>query len=195
MQTNQEKRESRRKQTGEDFTPSSLVNEILDRLSTESHNTVWAKDKIFCDPACGNGNFLIEVLKRKLNKKHDPVQAISTIYGADIMKDNIKECRLRLLKVILNFTNEKLSSKNPKHIQIIQLLCKNIKHVGLDKYANGSLDYDFEFRDNLPEITAKQAINNIIENKLLDTVSISEDSKDSKDKFEDAANDVLEQLA
>ncbi len=54
-------RKARRKQTGEDFTPAPLVNEILDKLPTE----IW-KDasKTWLDPTAGNGNFLVEVKKR-----------------------------------------------------------------------------------------------------------------------------------
>jgi len=53
------------KRTAEIFTPAFLVNEILDKL-TEYGPEIWNEEKTFLDPACGNGNFLIEILKRKL---------------------------------------------------------------------------------------------------------------------------------
>ena len=65
---NQAKREKRNNRTAEVFTPPSLVNEMLDKLPPE----VWQPEKTWCDPACGNGNMLLEVLRRKLGKGHEP---------------------------------------------------------------------------------------------------------------------------
>lgn len=87
------KSKKRVKEKGEVFTPPSLVNEMLDQLPPET----WQPNKTFLDPACGNGNMLVEVVRRKIEKGHCPIQAISTTYGIDIMEDNIKECKERLL--------------------------------------------------------------------------------------------------
>jgi len=112
--------EARKKNLGEVFTPRELVNEILDKLS----ESVWIdSSRTFLDNSCGNGNFLVEVLKRKLQYgHHNPSQALSTIYGVDIMKDNIEECRERLLHIAnvhyksrYEFTkrrNEKIINRN-----------------------------------------------------------------------------------
>jgi type I restriction-modification system DNA methylase subunit len=134
---NQEKRKARKKQTAEDFTPASLVNEMLDKLN-EYGKESWEEGKTFCDPACGNGNMLVEVLKRKISLGHDPVEALKTIYGTDIMQDNIRECRLRLLKIIKD---------NGINIEdsIIKTVFNNIVWTSLSKYPNGSLDYEFKF--------------------------------------------------
>lgn len=67
----QTRRKNRQKQTAEIFTPPYLVNEMLDKL-TEYGPEIWEEGKTFIDPACGNGNFLIEVLKRKLDLGHNP---------------------------------------------------------------------------------------------------------------------------
>lgn len=171
LQNIESRRKERRHKTAEDFTPLPLVNEILDRLSTESNNSVWHIDKTFVDPACGNGNFLIEVLKRKLNLGHDPLKAVSTIFGTDIMLDNIKECRLRLLKVIVNFVKQH-KAKKPNTLEIIKMLGKNIVCTPLDKYPNGSLDYDFEFKYTPTDLQAKQGLTKIAREKLLDAVEI-----------------------
>jgi type I restriction-modification system DNA methylase subunit len=86
----------RKKKLGEVFTPLKLLNEILDRLPEES----WSdKSKTFLDPTSGNGNFLIEVVRRKIEHGSTPVQALSTTYGVDIMTDNVTEAHRRLLKV------------------------------------------------------------------------------------------------
>ena len=171
IQTIEEKRKARRKNSAEEFTPLKLVNEILDRLSLDSNNSVWEESKTFVDPACGNGNFLIEVLKRKLNKGHDPLIALQTIYGADIMKDNCQECRLRLLKVLATYIKQG-KCKKPDVIKVIQTLYSNIKWTDPKKYPNGSLDYDFSFSDKMSEESARKVIKKIKENNLTDKVSI-----------------------
>lgn len=125
-----EKRKARCKLTAEIFTPTSLVNEILDRLTLDSNSSVWEEEKTFIDPACGDGQFLVEVLKRKLEKGHNSIKAISTIYGCDIMSDNIEICKNRLLNLI-NINKEECK----------KILNKNIVCTPLDKYPNGSLDY------------------------------------------------------
>ena len=89
-------RKLRRKQTAEDFTPIPLVNEMLDKLPYE---VFIDPSKTFCDPAAGNGNFLVEVLKRKLINIH-PLQSLQTIYGVELMEDNVEEMKERLLSLI-----------------------------------------------------------------------------------------------
>jgi type I restriction-modification system DNA methylase subunit len=89
-----ERDQVRVKATGEVFTPTPLVQEMLDKLDstafTDSTNT-------FCDPSCGDGQFLSEVLIRKLENGDNFETALSTIYGVDLMPDNVKLCQDRLL--------------------------------------------------------------------------------------------------
>ena len=93
------KSKERVKQLGEVFTPPELVNEMLDRLPPE----LWTdQTKTYIDPACGNGNFLVEVVRRKIEAGSTPLQALETTYGIDIMEDNVLECRQRLLSVAGN---------------------------------------------------------------------------------------------
>jgi hypothetical protein len=82
------------KATGEVFTPTPLVQEVLDKL-----DPVLFKDssRTFIDPACGDGQFLSEVLIRKIENGIDFEQALVTIYGVDLMQDNVDLCRERLL--------------------------------------------------------------------------------------------------
>ncbi len=87
---------SRIKQFGEVFTPIALVNEMLDKLPIDC----WDCDKTFIDNSCGNGNFLVEILKRKLALRHEPLQALSTIYGVELLEDNTLECKHRLIELI-----------------------------------------------------------------------------------------------
>lgn len=84
----------RTKSTGEIFTPTPLVQEILDKLPPE----VFADPtKKFLDPSVGDGQFLSEVLIRKMEHGSSFEQALSTVYGVDIMGDNVALCRDRLL--------------------------------------------------------------------------------------------------
>ena len=96
MKVSKETRDARKKKTAEVFTPPELVNEMLDKLPQE----VWTLEKTFCDNSCGNGNFLIAILERKLKLGHEPLQALSTLCGVDIMQDNIDECQERLLEIL-----------------------------------------------------------------------------------------------
>ncbi len=92
---------------GEVFTSEREVNAMLDLVKQETERI----DSRFLEPACGNGNFLAEVLRRKLaivEAKYKKSQldyerysiiAISSIYGVDILEDNAQECRERLFKI------------------------------------------------------------------------------------------------
>lgn len=82
------------KSTGEVFTPTPLVQEILDQLDPELFRD---PTKTFIDPSVGDGQFLSEVLIRKLQNGHDFAQALTTIYGVDLMADNVRLTQDRLL--------------------------------------------------------------------------------------------------
>jgi type I restriction-modification system DNA methylase subunit len=82
------------KATGEVFTPTALVQELLDQLP----QTLFTDPaKTFLDNSCGDGQFLSEVLIRKLENGIDFETALGTIYGVDLMPDNVKLCQDRLL--------------------------------------------------------------------------------------------------
>ncbi len=89
-----EREHNRVKATGEVFTPTPLVQEMLDQFEPEMFAD---PDKTFLDPSCGDGQFLSEVLIRKVESGIDFEQALSTLYGVDLMPDNVKLCQDRLL--------------------------------------------------------------------------------------------------
>ena len=66
MKVEEEVRDKRKKETAEVFTPLPLVDEILDKLPEDN----WQEEKTFCDPAAGNGNFLIEVYRYKVEEEN-----------------------------------------------------------------------------------------------------------------------------
>lgn len=95
---------------GEVYTNEREVNAMLDLVKHETERI----DSRFLEPACGNGNFLAEVLRRKLTVvssrfaksqvewEQNAIIAISSIYGIDILEDNVKECRERLYQIFEN---------------------------------------------------------------------------------------------
>lgn len=89
-----ERDQTRIKSTGEVFTPTPLVQEILGQLDP---NLFKDPDKTFLDPSCGDGQFLGEVIIRKIEAGSTFEQALATTYGVDLMADNVKLCQDRLL--------------------------------------------------------------------------------------------------
>lgn len=93
---------------GEVFTPAWMVNDMLDLVADEASRI----ESRFLEPACGSGNFLREVLRRKLveverrygndefNKTHYAALAVMSIYGIELLEDNASECRQNLLDVL-----------------------------------------------------------------------------------------------
>lgn len=128
------KREERRKNTAEFFTPDWLTDQMLDKLE-EYGNEAFEANKTWLDPSCGNGNMLTCVLRRLILKGHDPKDALKWIYGVDIMEDNILECRQRLLDI---------AGDTPENRLVVE---KQIKWLDTKIYPKGSLDYDFSFED------------------------------------------------
>ena len=118
------------KATGEVFTPTELVRDILDKLSKEIFQN---SKKTILDPSCGDGQFLGEVLIRKVENGIDFEQALSTIYGVDIMQDNVDLCRERLL----------CGQEHLKHIVEKNIVCAD------------ALRYHYRFDDTDPYKTAK----------------------------------------
>lgn len=82
------------KATGEVFTPTPLVQEILEKIPVTQFRD---PAKTFLDNSCGDGQFLGEVLIRKMENGSTFEEALSTIYGVDLMIDNVDLCRERLL--------------------------------------------------------------------------------------------------
>jgi len=146
-----ERREKRSKQTAEVFTPPKLVKKILDRLTKEAASegeNIWKNGKTFIDPAAGNGNFLVHVLYRKLSRGHNSLGALQSVYGVDIMHDNVMQCRMRLLKLIQVVNDEEITEDHVRAVfDNIRCLCTKRKVGGKYKgFPDGALDYDFAFK-------------------------------------------------
>ena len=123
---------------GEVFTSEREVKAMLDLVKCETQRI----DSRFLEPACGTGNFLIEVLARKLEVvKHRYSKnqldferycftAVSSLYGIDILLDNVKECRERLFQFVATAYQAiyKKHSKDGFLDAIRFVLSKNILH-------------------------------------------------------------------
>lgn len=114
------------KQTAEVFTPTPLVQEMLDKLE-ESDPTLFSDPtKTFLDNSCGDGQFLSEVVIRKIERSGCSLeQALKTTYGVDLMEDNVDECRKRL------------AGPEPTP-DILEIVTKNI-------VCHDALTYDYSF--------------------------------------------------
>lgn len=96
---------------GEVFTPEWMVDAMLDLVKEESERI----DSRFLEPACGSGNFLVKVLKRKLcavelkfgksefEKRQYALLALMCAYGIELLEDNIIECRANMLEVLADY--------------------------------------------------------------------------------------------
>lgn len=105
---------------GEVFTPAHIVKDMCDLVPAE----MWVSiDITFLEPACGTGNFLAEILARKLELCKNGLIALKSVYGIDIQMDNVIEARQRLFDMYI--------AKFPKSpalsgIMAAQILASNI---------------------------------------------------------------------
>jgi hypothetical protein len=121
---------------GEVLTGQREVNAMLDLVKQETERI----DSRFLEPACGDGNFLTAILERKLavvEKRYGKSQldferyavlAVSSIYGIDILPDNVRDCRRRLFEVFdANYTRLfKAAGKNKCREAVRFILERNI---------------------------------------------------------------------
>lgn len=131
----QVKSRKRVQEHGEVFTNEREVNAMLDMVKQETERI----ESRFLEPACGNGNFLAEVLRRKLavvaqqyKKSPDDYMryafvAVSSLYGVDILKDNAEECRERLYGIVEAEAKRAIKKPDAPFLEAVRyLLHKNI---------------------------------------------------------------------
>ena len=122
------------KETNEVFTPTHLVREILGKFDQDIFRD---PTKNFLDPTCGDGQALGEALILKLENGIDFESALSTIYGVDLMPDNVRLCQDRLL----------CGQEHLRHIVERNIVCAD------------ALRYHYRFDGSHPyddEVTAKE---------------------------------------
>jgi hypothetical protein len=119
---------------GEVFTPSWMVEAMLDLVKQETERI----DSRFLEPACGSGNFVVEVLRRKLvavefrygksefEKRHYALLGLMCIYGIELLEDNIFECRENLMEVFAEYLN--LEETDDVYRAAAHVLLQNVVH-------------------------------------------------------------------
>ena len=126
FESNIDRTKDRKDKTQEYFTKTELVQEVLDKMELSKTDLFTDKKKRLIDNACGDGQFLTEIVIRKMERSNCTLeQALSTTFGVEIMEDNVKLCK------------ERLAGPNPTQ-KILDILDKNI-------VCHDALTYDYSF--------------------------------------------------
>lgn len=119
---------------GEVFTPAWMVEAMLDLVKDETERI----DSRFLEPACGSGNFLVQILRRKLaavelkygesdfQRRHFALLGLMCIYGIEILADNIAECRANLLEILAEYMH--LNQSDELYRAASYVLSQNLVH-------------------------------------------------------------------
>ncbi len=119
---------------GEVFTPAWLVAAMLDLVKEETDRI----DSRFLEPACGDGNFLVQVLRRKLaaverkygksefERQHYALLSVMCIYGIELLSDNITACRDNLLAIFAEYLS--VTQLDSLYRAALHVLSENLVH-------------------------------------------------------------------
>ena len=119
---------------GEVFTPAWMVEAMLDLVKDETERI----DSRFLEPACGSGNFIVQILRRKLatvefkygrsdfERRHYALLALMCIYGIELLVDNITECRANVLEIFAGYLN--LNETDDLYRAASHVLSQNLVH-------------------------------------------------------------------
>lgn len=119
---------------GEVFTPAWLVEAMLDLVKGETERI----DSRFLEPACGSGNFLVQILRRKLaavelkygqsdfERRHYALLAVMCTYGIELLDDNIAECRANMLEILAEYLA--LTEDDDLYRAALYVLSQNLVH-------------------------------------------------------------------
>lgn len=135
---------------GEVFTPAWMVEAMLDLVKGETERI----DSRFLEPACGDGNFLVQILRRKLaavelkygksdfERRHYALLALMCLYGIELLTDNIAECRANLLAIFAEYLN--LKESDDLYRAAFFVLSQNLVHGdALTMRTQGNLPITF----------------------------------------------------
>ena len=111
------KRRKGEKSTQEFFTPYSVVETMCSKISDED----WANPKkLFLEPSFGNGQFILYIIYRRLQSGVDLYDTLNTLYGTELMQDNVDETKYRVLDLLKRLNIEFDKSK------VCNILDKNL---------------------------------------------------------------------
>ncbi|MDD2729454.1 N-6 DNA methylase [Malikia sp.] len=117
---------------GEVFTPAWMIEVMLDLVKEETERI----DSRFLEPACGSGNFIAQILRRKLaavelkygksdfERRHYALLALMCIYGIELLPDNIAECRANALEIFAEYI--KLNETDDLYRAASHVLSQNV---------------------------------------------------------------------
>lgn len=115
-----DKRKERHQKTQEDFTPVEICHILFEGQDELFKNF----KKTFCDPCCGTGNIIRYLVHERLkhcSTKKDVYNALSSIYGTELMQDNTLECRQKILYDCLEWSSEHdIDLKDKKIMKILK---------------------------------------------------------------------------
>jgi type I restriction-modification system DNA methylase subunit len=119
---------------GEVFTRAWMVEAMLDLVKDETERI----DSRFLEPACGSGNFLVQILQRKFaavelkygksdfERRHYTLLGLMCIYGIELLPDNIAECRANMLEIVAEYLN--LHKSDELYRAASYVLSQNLVH-------------------------------------------------------------------
>ena len=119
---------------GEVFTPAWMVEAMLDLVKEETERI----DARFLEPACGSGNFIVQILRRKLaavemkygksdfERRHFALYGLMCIYGIELLADNIAECRANVLELLADHLG--LDETDELYLAASHVLSLNLVH-------------------------------------------------------------------
>jgi hypothetical protein len=119
---------------GEVYTPEWMVEAMLDLVKAETERI----DSRFLEPACGSGNFLVQILRRKLaavelkygksdfERRHYALLALMCLYGIELLPDNIVECRANVLEIFADYLH--LDETDDLYFAASFVLSQNLVH-------------------------------------------------------------------
>lgn len=120
--------QDRKDVTQEYFTPTPLVQEMLDAMERTHPQLFTDPSKTFLDNCCGDGQFLAEIVVRKMERSGcDLPTALRSVYGVELMEDNVVRCKARL------------QGPNPTP-EILRIIDTNI-------VCHDALTYDYSFNN------------------------------------------------
>jgi len=171
---------------GEVFTPAWMVEAMLDLVKGETERI----DSRFLEPACGDGNFLVQILRRKLaavelkygksdfERRHYALLGLMCVYGIELLPDNIVECRSNLLAIFAEYLA--LAPADDLYRAGFYVLSQNLVHgdaLTMRTHGAGPITFaewgylgkgrfqrrDFRF-DNLTQSSAFNAVDSLFAN-------------------------------
>ena len=147
---------------GEVFTPDHIVDDMHKLIPDES----WANPSmIYLEPTCGNGQFVVKAVEKKIEAGLSPIDSCNTVFGMDIMVDNIEECRKRVWDLV------KYQVPQAYRDRLRAIIINNIFQVkdSLDYIKTGKWE-EKKFFDNDPTECGNQVLSMDQQEKVLKAI-------------------------